>query len=178
MLGLSFAFASRFAPDYLLAALELYRRNFKPSARLARPHVIVGVNVIAAETDEAAERLFTSLQQMSLGIIRGSRTELPPLVASMNGRWSAMEEAHGQRMTRCSAVGSHATVRQKLEAILEKTAADEIIATAQIYDHSARLRSFEIAAEVFQEIKDSRAPAARCPDCGSLVAHACEPTRD
>lgn len=152
-LGLPFAFASHFAPDYLHAALGLYRSQFKPSAQLAKPHVMVGVNVIAAETDAEARRLFTSLEQAFLGLVRGARSELPPPVETMSGRWSPVEEAHVLRMTRCSAVGSPATVRRELEALIEATNADEIIATAQIYDHRARLRSFEIAAGVFEEIR-------------------------
>lgn len=151
-LGLPFAFASHFAPDYLHAALNLYRRHFKPSAQLAKPHVMVGVNLFAAETDAVARQLFTSLEQAFLGLIRGTRSELPPPVESMEGRWSALEEAHVHRMTRYSAVGSPATIRQQLESFLDETGADEIIATAQIFDHAARLRSFEIAASAFQEI--------------------------
>jgi luciferase family oxidoreductase group 1 len=151
-LGLPFGFASHFAPDYLDVALDLYRQNFQPSPQLAKPHVMIGVNVIAAETDEEARRLFTSVQQMFLGMIRGARTELPPPVESMEGRWSALEEAHASRMLRCSAVGSAETVATELEVLIERTGADEVIATAQIFDHAARLRSFEIAAEVFREL--------------------------
>ena len=151
-LGLPFAFASHFAPDYLHAALELYRSHFKPSAQLKKPHVMIGVNVVAADTDDEARRLFTSLQQMFLGLIRGARTELPPPVETMQGRWSAVEETHAHRMMRCSAVGSPETVRTELESLIDQTGADEIIATAQIFDHAARLRSFEIASGVFEEL--------------------------
>ncbi len=151
-MGLPFGFASHFAPDYLHTALEIYRRDFQPSAQLARPHVIVGVNVIAAETDDEARRLFTSLQQMFLGMIRGARTELPPPVDTMAGRWSPMEETHAHRMLRCAVVGSPETIRAGLAEIIDETNADEIIATAQIFDHAARLRSFEIAAGVFEEL--------------------------
>ena len=156
-LGLPFAFASHFAPDYLDAALALYRREFQPSPQLAEPHVIVGANVIAADTDAEADRLFTSLQQAFLGMIRGARSELPPPVETMEGRWTPLEATHVQRMTRCSAVGSPATIRRELEALIDATGADEIIATAQIFDHAARLRSFEIAAEVFEDINASSA---------------------
>jgi luciferase family oxidoreductase group 1 len=154
-LGLPFGFASHFAPDYLQAAIALYRENFQPSAQLAKPHVIVGANVIAADTDAEARRLFTSLQQAFLGIISGARSELPPPVATMEGCWSAPEEAYVQRMLRCSAVGSPATVRRELEALIQATGADEIIATAQIFDHAARLHSFEITAGVFESINAS-----------------------
>ena len=158
-MGLPFGFASHFAPDYLHTALEIYRRDFQPSAQLAHPHVIVGVNVIAAETDDAARRLFTSLQQMFLGMIRGARTELPPPVDTMEGRWSPLEEAHAHRMLRCAVVGSPTTIRQGLAEIIAETNADEIIATAQIFDHGARLRSFEIAAGVFEELNAVHAAA-------------------
>jgi luciferase family oxidoreductase group 1 len=156
-LGLPFGFASHFAPDYLHAALEIYRRDFQPSAQLAQPHVIVCANVIAADTDAEAARLFTSLQQAFLGIISGARSELLPPVSTMEGRWNAMEEAYVRRMLRCSAVGSPETVRSELEALIDATGADEIIATAQVFDHRARLRSFEITAGVFDEINASRA---------------------
>jgi len=155
-LGLPFAFASHFAPDHLHLALDLYRRGFQPSAQLAEPHVIIGVNVIAADRDDEAARLFTSLQQMFLGIIRGNRTLLPPPFETMDGRWNAMEEAHVRRMTRCSAVGGPASLRRQLEDLIDETGANEVIATAQIFDHRARLRSFEIAAGVFAEINARR----------------------
>ncbi len=158
-LGLPFAFASHFAPDYLHEALALYRHHFQPSAELPQPHAMIGVNVIAAETDAQATRLFTSLQQAFLGIIRGARSGLPPPVGSMNGRWAPLEEQHVRRMTRCSAVGGPATLRRELETLIEATGANEIIATAQIFDHSARVHSFEIAAEVFRGLAVS--PARR-----------------
>jgi luciferase family oxidoreductase group 1 len=156
-LGLPFAFASHFAPDYLHHALTLYREHFKPSAQLAAPHVMVGVNVIAADTDAEATRLFTSLQQAFLGLIRGARSELLSPVETMEGRWSTIEATHVQRMTLCSAVGSPATIRRELGALIEVTDANEIIATAQIYDHTARLRSFELTAGVFDEINAAQA---------------------
>ena len=149
-LGLPFAFASHFAPDYLEVALALYRRHFKPSAALAKPYAIVGAGVFAAETDAEAERLATSAQLQFLNLIRGHPGKLPPPVESMEGRWSGAERAAVMQRTRCSAVGSPETVRRRLGELLEETGADEIIATAQIYDHAARLRSFEIAAEAFR----------------------------
>ncbi len=151
-LGLPFAFASHFAPDYLGAALDLYRQNFEPSSQLAKPHVMIGVNLVAADTDEEAARLFTSLQQMFLGIIRGARTELPPPVETMRGLWSAVEEQHAQHKLHYSAVGSPETIRRELDNLIEQTSADEIIATAQIFDHAARLHSFEIAADIFETL--------------------------
>jgi luciferase family oxidoreductase group 1 len=154
-LGLPFAFASHFAPDYLQVALELYRREFKPSAALVRPHVMIGVGIFAAETDAEARRLFTSGQQMFLNLIRGHPGKLPAAVESMEGRCTPVERAAIEHRTRCSAVGSPETVRRRLEELLDETGADEIIATAQIFDHAARLRSFEIAAEVFRGINEA-----------------------
>ena len=159
-LGLPFAFASHFAPDYLHAALGLYRTHFQPSDSLDRPYVTVGVNVVAADTDAEARRLFTSLQQAFLNLVRGTPGEIPPPVDTMDGLWSPVERAHVGRMTRYSAVGSPQTVRQGLGRILADTAADEIIVTAQVYDHTARLRSFELAAEAFNAINAARQPAA------------------
>ena len=160
-LGLPFAFASHFAPEYLHVALELYRRDFKPSAALEKPHVIVGAGVYAADSDEEARRLFTSAQLMTLNLIRGHPGELPPPVDSMDGRWSPMEERALHQRTRYTAVGSRETVQRRLETFIAQTNADEVIILAQIYDHAARLRSFELAAKAFQEINRSRAAAVR-----------------
>ncbi|HEY2615665.1 MAG TPA: LLM class flavin-dependent oxidoreductase [Chthoniobacterales bacterium] len=151
-LGLPFAFASHFAPDYLEVALALYRREFRPSSALVRPYVMIGVGVFAADTDAEGRRLFTSAQLQFLNLVRGHPGKLPPPVASMNGQWSPAERAAVEHRTRCSAVGSPETVQRRLEELIEETGADEVIATAQIYDHPARLRSFEIAAEVFRAI--------------------------
>jgi len=150
-LGLPFAFASHFAPQYLEVALALYRKHFKPSAELAQPYAMIGVGIFAAETDREAQRLATSSQLQFLSMIRGYPGKLPPAVDSMEGRWSAMEEAAVRERMRCSAVGSPETVRARLEELLEQTSADEIIATAQIYDHAARLRSFELASEILAQ---------------------------
>ena len=155
-LGLPFAFASHFAPEYLHVALQLYRRDFKPSPALDRPYVMIGAGVYAAETDEEARRLFTSAQLMTLNLLRGHPGELPPPVDSMEGQWSPMEERALRQRTRYSAVGSRATVRRRLEEMIVETAADEVIAVAQIHDHAARLRSFEIAADAFREINETR----------------------
>src|SRR5882724_11250137 len=151
-LGLPFAFASHFAPDYLLPALELYRENFKPSERLTEPCAMVGVNVIAADTDEGARRLFTSLQQQFLNMVRGRPGQLPPPVDDMDDLWNAAERAHVERMTRVSAVGPAGRVRERLSAILAETDADELMLTAHIYDHDARLRSFELASQAMREV--------------------------
>lgn len=151
-LGLPFAFASHFAPEYLHVALEIYRRDFQPSATLAQPHVIVGIGLYAAETDRAAERLFTSAQLATLNLIRGHPTLLPPPVETMEGRWSEAEASAIAGRTRYCAVGSAATVRAQLDEFLEQTAADEFIAVAQIYEHADRLRSYEIGADIFPQL--------------------------
>jgi luciferase family oxidoreductase group 1 len=151
-LGLPFAFASHFAPAYLDVALALYRENFKPSAALEKPHAMIGVGIFAAETDEEAQRLATSSQLQFLSMIRGRPGKLPPPVESMEDRWSGMERAAVMERMTCSAIGNPETVRRRLAQLLERTAADEIIGTAQIYDHAARLRSFEIAAEILRKL--------------------------
>ena len=156
-LGLPFAFASHFAPDYLHVALEIYRANFRPSEWLERPHAMVGVNVFAADTDAEARRLFATLQQAFLNLVRGTRTEIAPPVDRID--WSPEEQAHVNRTTRYSVVGSPQTVRQELEGVIGETRADEIIVTAQIFDHAARLRSFELTADAFRAINLAGPPA-------------------
>ncbi len=151
-LGLPFAFASHFAPEYLEVALHLYRRDFRPSAQLDRPSVIVGAGVFAAETDVEARRLFSSAQLQFLGLVRGRPGKLPPPVDSIESLCTPDEFAAIAQRTRYAAVGSPETVRARLRQIIEETKADELILTGQIYDHAARLRSFEIAAEVFREL--------------------------
>jgi luciferase family oxidoreductase group 1 len=153
-LGLPFAFASHFAPDYLLPALALYRANFRPSESLDEPRVMVGVNAFAAETDEEGRRLFTSLQQAFVGLVRGRRGLLQPPVDSMENLWTPAERAQVERMTRVSVVGSPGSVRRGLEAIVDATGADELMLTGQIFDHAARLRSFEIVSRVHAEMRD------------------------
>ncbi len=151
-LGLPFAFASHFAPDYLHVALDIYRREFKPSSEHAKPYVIVGTGIYASDSDAEARRLFTSAQLQVLSLIRGHPSTLPPPVDNMNGHWTSDERAAIEHRSRYAAVGSPETVRGRLQEFLNETAADEIIATAQIYDHAARLHSFEIAAKVFREL--------------------------
>ena len=147
-LGLPFAFASHFAPGYMQSAIEIYRSRFKPSAALAKPHVMVGVNLFAADDDATAQRLFTSLQQQFLNLVRGMPGQLSPPVDSMDGLWAPDEKSHIDRSLSCSAVGSPGTVAARLRAITEQTGADELMLTALMYDHDARLRSFEIASQL------------------------------
>ena len=147
-LGLPYAFASHFAPDALLPALQVYRETFQPSAQLDRPYAMIGVNVIAAETDAEAQRLFTSPQQSFSNLVRGARGKLPPPVDDIEAYWTPMEKAQASRMLSCSAVGSPDTVRRSLEQLAERTAADEFIVASAIFDHAARLRSYALLAEV------------------------------
>jgi luciferase family oxidoreductase group 1 len=151
-LGLPFAFASHFAPDYLEVALHLYRRDFQPSPALAEPYVMIGAGVFAADTDAEARHLFSSAQLQFLNLLRGRPGKLPPPIDSIDDLCTAAERAAIDQRTRCSAVGSPETVRRRFQELLEQTHADEIIATAQIFEHAARLRSFEIAAEQFRAI--------------------------
>jgi len=147
-LGLPFAFASHFAPDMLLQALQVYRSTYRPSAEWPRPHAMVGVNVIAAEGDDEAAWLFTSLQQRFLGMQRGQRGPLPKPIdpALLESMWTAQEKHGVQRMLAATAVGSPHSVRRQLDAILEQTAADELIVAGAIHDHAARLRSYQLLA--------------------------------
>lgn len=149
-LGLPYAFASHFAPDALLEALNVYRTRFQPSAQLDKPYAMIGVNVVAAETDDAAKRLFTSVQQAFVGVIRDARTQLPPPVDDMDAHWSPAEKAYVNRMLRYGFAGSAATVREGLQATIAETVADEVMVTSMIYDHAARLRSTEILADAVQ----------------------------
>lgn len=149
-LGLPFAFASHFAPEYLEVALHLYRRDFQPSAQLDKPSVIIGASAFAAETDAEAQRLFTSAQLQFLSLVRGRPGKLPPPVDSIDDLCSPAERAAIDQRTRYAAVGSPETIRRRFQEFLDQTHADEIIVTGQIYDHAARLRSFEIAAEAFR----------------------------
>ena len=149
-LGLPYAFASHFAPDELRPALAIYRENFRPSAQLARPYAMVGANVIAAETDAEARRLFTSAQQAFTNLLRGARGQLLPPIDDIERYWSPLEKAQVQRMLACAFVGSPETVRAGLAGFVADTGADEVIVAAAIYDHAARVRSYGILAEIFR----------------------------
>jgi luciferase family oxidoreductase group 1 len=148
LLGLPFAFASHFAPDLLQQAVEIYRARFQPSASLDRPYVMLGLNVFAAETDAAARRLFTSVQQAFVTLRRGEPGPLPPPVDTMEGRWSPAEKAMAEHALTYAVVGSPETVRRGIVDFVDRERPDEIMATAMIFDHAARLRSFELLAEI------------------------------
>jgi luciferase family oxidoreductase group 1 len=148
-LGLPYAFASHFAPDALLPALQIYRARFKPSKQLDRPYAMVGVNVVAAETDEEAQRLFTTIQQSFTNLVRGAGGKLQAPIDNIDDYWTAAEKLHASHMLKYSTVGSRETVRQGLEDFLALTAADELMIVTSLYDHTARVRSYEIVAELF-----------------------------
>jgi luciferase family oxidoreductase group 1 len=149
-LGLPYAFASHFAPDDLIAALAAYRAGFRPSPRLAQPYAMIGVNVVVADTDAAARRLFTSVQQGVTNLLRGARGQLRAPIDDIEAYWSPSEKAHASRMLACSFAGAPGTVRAGLERLLAETRADELIVAAGIYDQTARLKSYELLAELMR----------------------------
>jgi luciferase family oxidoreductase group 1 len=153
-LGLPFAFAGHFSPEYILPALELYRNAFQPSEALEKPYAMLAINAVAAETDEAAWRLATSQFQSFLNLIRGNPGQLQPPVEKMDGLWDEREKAAVESRLGGSVIGSTATVKDKLEKLLSETRADELMINAMIYDQSARLRSYEIVAEVWKDKTD------------------------
>jgi len=146
-LGLPYAFASHFAPTDLLAALELYRSEFRPSRQLHEPYAMAGLNVFAADTDEEARRLFTTPQQSWANRFRGIPGPYSPPIDDIEAYWTPAEKAQASAMLTHSVVGSPETVRAGLEQFVELTGVDEVMAVSAIYDHEARLRSYEILAE-------------------------------
>ena len=159
-LGLPFAFAAHFAPDLLEEAADLYRRHFQPSEVLDKPWLMVGVQVIAAESDEAARRLFTTPQQRFLRLIRNQPVELLPPVDSMDGLWTAWERAAVESKLREAIVGSGDTVKAGLERLVAVTGADELIVVTDTWDHAARLESYRRVAEIARGIEMKTAATA------------------
>jgi luciferase family oxidoreductase group 1 len=145
-LGLPFAFASHFAPDAILPALEIYRERFQPSNELQQPHAMVAANVIAADDDAQARRLFTSVQQAFTNVLRGRRGQLPPPIDDIEAYWTPEEKQRVSSMLARSYLGSPATVQRGLEQFVGETRADEVIVASAIHDHDARLRSYELVA--------------------------------
>lgn len=144
-LGLPYAFASHFAPAALHQALEQYRATFNPSAQLAQPYAAAGINVIAAETDAEARRLFTSAQQQFANLVRGRPGKLRPPVDDIEDYWTPAERAHASQMLGCSFVGAPETIKPQIAAFVAETGVDELFVVSAIYDHAARLRSYEMA---------------------------------
>jgi luciferase family oxidoreductase group 1 len=151
-LGLPFAFASHFAPAYMEQAIRLYRSQFRPSDQLDKPYVMLGVNVFAADTDAEARRLFTSVQQAFVRLRRGEPSPLPPPVGDVEKLLTPHERATLEHVLSCAFVGTPDTVRRGLEGFVAKTNADELIVVSQIFDHAARLRSYELTAQVRDEL--------------------------
>jgi luciferase family oxidoreductase group 1 len=147
-LGLPFAFASHFAPDYLLQAARIYREYFRPSAALQHPHLMVGCGVYAATTDAEAKRLFSSAQMQFLNLLRGAPGQLSPPIDDFDAITSPQERAHIAHTMTYNFVGTPANVADKLQEFLRITGANELIVTSQMYDHAARLRSFELLSNV------------------------------
>lgn len=158
--GLPYAFASHFAPEALMQALHAYKTLFKPSSQQAKPHAGVGVNIVAADTDEEAHYLFTTHQQHATRMRRNTRGQLPPPIDDIETFWTPYEKVSVSEQLSCSVVGSLETVRRGLQDLVEKTGADELIMAGQIFDHKARLRSFEIAAQAAREVHIPTALAA------------------
>ena len=150
-LGLPYAFASHFMPDALMDALDVYRTAFKPSAQLDRPYAMAGVNVFAADTDAEARRIFTSAQQQFTNLLRGTPGRLPPPIDDIESYWTPIERAQASARLAMSFVGSHETIRRGLAEFVELTGVDEIIVASMIYDHAARVHSYEILADVIAQ---------------------------
>jgi luciferase family oxidoreductase group 1 len=146
-LGLPFAFASHFAPDQMDEALRLYRRDFKPSARLNAPYAMLGVNVVASESDDEARRLFTTQQQSFINLRRGRPGLIPPPIDTIETYWTATEKYGVERALACAVVGDPDTVKAGLAAFIDRHRPDELMVTANIFDHAARKRSFELAMQ-------------------------------
>jgi len=146
--GLPFAFASHFAPAQMMQAIRIYRDGFRPSRQLERPYVMLGFNVFAADTDEQARLIATSMQQAFVNLRSGRPTQLPAPVEGYTERLAPHETAMLAEVLSCTAIGSPPTVRKSLADFIERTRPDELIIASMIHDHAARLRSYEIAAEV------------------------------
>ncbi|MFI8377907.1 LLM class flavin-dependent oxidoreductase [Leeuwenhoekiella sp. NPDC079379] len=148
--GLPYAFASHFAPTHLHDALRLYHQNFQPSAQMDKPYTMACVNVIAADTDEEAERLATSAKRFMLGVIRNTRKPLSPPVNTMEGEWSELEKMQIEQMMHYSFIGSQEKVARELEQFKKETQIDELMVISHIYDHAARLKSYKLVGELFK----------------------------
>jgi luciferase family oxidoreductase group 1 len=152
-LGLPYAFASHFAPQALDRAIEVYRERFKPSRQLSAPYVMVGVNVIASDTDDEARRLWTSQQMSFADLLRGTRRVMQPPIDDIDTYWAPHEKLHASQMLACSVIGSVDTVHAGLEALLDRTSADELIVVSDVFDFERRLRSFELIAEAARGVR-------------------------
>ncbi len=162
MLGLPFAFASHFAPAQMMQAVEIYRATFKPSVHLADPYVMLGYNVFAADTDEQATVLATSMQQAFVNLRSGRPAKLPPPRPGYHEQTGPAERALLDSVLACTAIGSPATVRERLQAFIARTGANELMIASQMFDHAARQRSYELTAGVRASLA-SPAPLSPLP---------------
>lgn len=151
MLGLPFAFASHFAPAHMMHAIDIYRTTFRPSERLEKPYVMLGFNVFGADTDEEAALLATSMQQAFVNLRTGRPAKVPPPVPGYLESLPESARAMLDEVLSCSAIGAPATVRQRMQEFIARTGADELMITSNIYDHAARLRSYEITAQALPQ---------------------------
>lgn len=156
-LGLPYAFASHFAPDAMDEALALYRRDFRPSARLQRPYAMLGLNVVAAGSDAEARRLFTTQQQSFINLRRGKPGLIPPPIEDIEAYWTPPEKLMVERALACAVIGDAGTVETGIEAFIARHRPDELLLTANVFDHAARRHSFEIAAAVRERLGAGRA---------------------
>ncbi|RAO77559.1 LLM class flavin-dependent oxidoreductase [Dyella jiangningensis] len=151
-MGLPFAFASHFAPDAMDEALALYRRDFRPSARLQAPYAMLGINVVAAGSDAEARRLFTTQQQSFINLRRGRPGLIPPPIDDIETYWTPTEKFGVERALACAVVGDAHTVKEGLEAFVARHRPDELMVTANVFEHEARCRSFDMVAKLRQEM--------------------------
>ena len=151
-MGLPYAFASHFAPDALYDALSYYRSHFKPSKQLEKSYAMIGVNIIVADTDAEARRLFTSVQQSFVNMTRNKRGTFPPPIDDINRYWSPDEEMIASQMLSCSLIGSKLTVKEGLRQLLRRTGVDELMVVTSVYDNDARLYSFDLLSELSKEL--------------------------
>jgi luciferase family oxidoreductase group 1 len=152
-LGLPFAFASHFAPDAMDHALTMYRREFKPSKRLQQPYAMLALNVVAAESNAQAKRLFTTLQQAFVNLRRGRPGLIPPPIDDIESYWTPLEKSGVEQALACSVVGDLPTVREGIAAFIERHKPDEVMITANVFEHAARVQSFEIAAQACRSLE-------------------------
>lgn len=150
--GLPFAFASHFMPEQLTEALHIYRTQFQPSEQLQKPYAMMGINIFAADTDEQARFNFSSLQQQFYNLRYGKPGRIAPPAENIDKDWHSLQKAAVAQALSCSAVGSPETVKEKLQELIRLHQPDEVIATGTMYDHAARLHSFEIAADIFKSL--------------------------
>jgi luciferase family oxidoreductase group 1 len=162
-LGLPFAFASHFAPDAMDEALKLYRRDFHPSERLGKPYAMLCINVVVSESDREAQRLFTTQQQSFTNLRRGRPGLIPPPIDDIESFWTPAEKHMVEHALACAVVGAPDTVREGLAAFIDRHRPDELMLTANVFDHAARKRSFELAMQVREELAARASPGAPNP---------------